>query len=99
METRSFNITTKVTASKEQWKSLDNLVKSILKINNNNIIGVLISKSSIVNNELVDHFVPIIVTKEQPEDEYYEIDFPSTVEWVLDNSIYFEAITFWSCEE
>lgn len=99
METRSFNITTKVTASKEQWKSLDNLVKSILEINNNNIIGVLISKSSIVNNELVDHFVPIIVTKEQPEDEYYEIDFPSTVEWVLDNSIYFEAITFWSCEE
>lgn len=29
MKTRSFNITTKVTASKEQWKSLDNLVSTV----------------------------------------------------------------------
>ncbi len=99
METRSFNVITKVTASEEQWKSLDDLVKSIIRINSSNIVSVLISKFSIVDGSLFEHFVPIIVTKEQPEEEYYEIDFPSTVEWVLEDAVYFDAITFWSNKE
>lgn len=96
METRTFNITTKVSATKEQWESLDSLVSSIKNLaDSSNIIEVLISRKSIADGTLEEHVVPTVVTKERPDEECDELSSWGTIEWLTEEQVHFPAVTFW----
>lgn len=96
METRTFNITTKVSATTEQWASLDALVKSIKNLkDNSNIVAVLISRISVKDGVLEEHVVPTVVTKERPDEECDELSSWGTIEWLPEEQVNFSAVTFW----
>ena len=98
---RTFNITRKINATKEQWDALDTLVKSIVENDiNGEILCVLIDTADIKDGVLSEVFTPVVETAARVSFELEEaVVFNGTIDWVTrEFPIGYETVTIWRRE-
>ena len=91
METRSFELLTKLTATEEQWKELDRIVEAASSFDE--VSFVCVSKIDTEDDILCSVYMPIIVLKDTvkgPSDALYESlkdTFQRTFEYITESNL------------
>ena len=97
METRSFGILTKLTATEEQWQELDKIIRAASPFDE--VSFVCVSKIDTENDILCSEYTPIIVLKDTvkgPSDALYESlkdAFQRTFEYIAESNINYSIIS------